>query len=82
MTFAALPPDVRAIAERVLTPKQLEAWQFEQAGWGMTRIARRLGVTKGAIVSRLDGANLKLRKAGVRMDEFGQWYFERDEEAA
>jgi hypothetical protein len=78
VSYSALSPEVREIAERVLTRKQLEAWQLELAGWGMAPIGRRLGITKGAVVSRIDGAHLKLHKAGVRQDEFGEWYVEEE----
>ena len=74
MTWGALPPEVRDIAARELTAKQREAWELELAGYGMTRIGRKLEITKGAAMARIDGAHLKLRKAGVRQDEFGKWY--------
>jgi hypothetical protein len=78
MTFASLPDDVREIAIRELTEKQLEAFIYECSGLGVQRIARMVGVTKGAIVGRLDGAHLKLGKAGVRQDEFGRWSVEEE----
>jgi DNA-directed RNA polymerase specialized sigma24 family protein len=73
----SLPVGVREVVERTLTEKQREAFELELAGWGVMRIARRLGVTKGAIVDRLHNAHTKLSKEGVRMDEFGRWYLER-----
>ena len=72
----SLPTEVRTVAVDVLTEKQLEAFLYECAGIGPQRIARMVGVTKGAIVARLDGAHLKLYKAGVRQDEFGRWSLE------
>lgn len=77
MSYATLPPEVRQAAERVLTPAQLEAFEYHVAGWGMMRIARRLGITKGSVQARLENAELKLRKEGVKMDEFGRWHLER-----
>lgn len=74
--MAEIPDEVRAIAERVLTGKQLEAFELEQRGMGMMSIARRLSITKGAAVSRIEGAHLKLRKAGVVMDGSGRWHVE------
>jgi predicted DNA-binding protein (UPF0251 family) len=74
MSWGALPLDVRELAERVLTVKQLEAWQLELRGLGVRKIAARLEITKGAAADRLEAAYLKLRKAGVRQDEFGRWY--------
>jgi len=72
-----MPTDVREIAERVLTEKQLEAFELEQRGYGMSSIGRRLSITKGAAVARIDGAHLKLRKAGVTMDGSGSWFVEK-----
>lgn len=73
-----LPSNVRVIAERVLTAKQLEAFELEQRGHGMMTIARHLSITKGAAVSRIEGAHLKLRKAGVRQDASGRWFVEEE----
>jgi hypothetical protein len=81
MSWAALPSDVRERAERVLTAKQLEAWQLELRGLGVRKIAAQLGITKGAAADRLEAGYLKLRKAGVRQDEFGKWSVEREEAA-
>jgi transcriptional regulator len=80
MSYSELDVQTREIAERVLTEKQLEAFLLEQRGFGMMAIARRLSITKGAAVSRIDGAHLKLRKAGVTMDGSGMWSV--DEEVA
>jgi len=74
MFWPELPSDVREIAERVLTTKQREAWELELRGLGVRKIAARLEITKGAASDRLEAAYLKLRKAGVRQDEFGKWY--------
>jgi len=74
MFWPELPSDVREIAERILTAKQLEAWQLELRGLGVRKVAAQLGITKGAASDRLEAAYLKLRKAGVRQDEFGKWY--------
>jgi hypothetical protein len=78
MSFSTLSDETREIAERVLTEKQLEAFKLELAGWGMQRIARHLEITKGAAVSRIDNAHLKLRKAGVRQNQFGEWYLSEE----
>ena len=82
MFWPELPSDVREIAERVLTTKQLEAWQLELRGLGVRKIAARLEITKGAASDRLEAAYLKLRKAGVRQDEFGKWSVEQEEAIA
>jgi len=78
MTYAALPPTVRVIGDDVLTAKQREAFDLELAGWGLQRIARRLGIAKQSVDARLDGAHRKLRHAGVRQDEFGRWFVEEE----
>lgn len=76
MSFATLDPVVREAAAKVLTEKQLEAFIYECSGIGVQRMARLIGVTKGAVVARLDGAHLKLERAGVRQDAFGRYYVE------
>lgn len=76
----SLPPEIRETAERVLTPKQLEAFELECAGHGTMGIARRLLVTRTAARERLHNAHTALLKAGLRQDPMtGQW---RREEAA
>lgn len=64
---------MKALVKELLTEKQLEAFELEQAGWGTQRMARHLGITKSAAVARLEAAHLKLRKAGVTMDATGRW---------
>ena len=81
MTWSALPSEVRDIAARELTAKQREAWELELQGLGVRKIAARLDITKGAAADRLEAAYLKLRKAGVRQDEFGKWSVEQEEAA-
>ena len=76
MAWSEIPREVRDLAESVLTEKQMQAFELEQSGLGMMSIARRLGVTKTAAVSRLDAAHLKLSRHGVRQDASGRWYVE------
>lgn len=76
MSWANLDPAVRDAATEALTEKQLEAFVYECSGVGVQRMARLIGVTKGAVVARLDGAHLKLERAGVRQDAFGRYYVE------
>ena len=78
MTFADLPIEVRSVAIRELTEKQLEAFIYECGGVGLMRIARLLGISKQSVVARIDGAHRKLRRAGVRQDASGQWYIEKE----
>ncbi len=76
-----LPPDIRRIAEDVLTAKQFEAFELECAGWGLVRIGRQLDISKQAVGGRIDLAHRRLRNAGVRQDASGVWYLEREEAA-
>lgn len=71
-----IPDHIRTMAQEVLTEKQFEAFELEQAGWGIMRIARHLTLTKTAVADRIHNAHTKLEKTGVRMDEFGKWYIE------
>jgi len=74
-----LPGEVREIAERELSQKQLEAFQLECDGHGTMAIARRLLLTRSAVRDRLHSAHTKLLKAGLCVDANGNWY---QEEAA
>ena len=78
MSYSSLSAEVRTIAEKVLTPKQLEYWQYELAGWKPYPIATRLGVTKSAVRDRQHNTHKNLLNAGVRMDEFGRWTVEEE----
>jgi len=78
MSFTSLPLSVREIAERELTAKQLEAFRYELAGWSLQRIADRYDIAKQSAAGRIEGAHRRLRKAGVRQDQFGRWYIEEE----
>lgn len=80
MSWASLPPEVREVAERVLTPKQREAFELELAGWGLQRSADYLNIRRVAVRDRLTGAHKRLLDAGLRMDPFGRWYIEHTTE--
>ena len=79
MAASVIAPEIRDLAERELTPKQLEAFELECAGHGTMAIARRLMVTRSAVKDRLHNAHTALLKAGLRTDGNGNW---RMEEAA
>lgn len=76
----SLPAHIRTIAEQVLTEKQLQAFElrFGQR-WSHDRIGNYLEIRKQSVMDRLDAAELRLRKVGVRQDANGDWY---EEEAA
>lgn len=85
MSWASLPPEVRAVAEEHLTEKQLEAWKLELAyaaqGGGVRKIAMHLGVARTTASDRLEAAHRNLRQNGVTLNEFGRWTV-RQQEAA
>jgi len=62
MSYAALPPDFRAFAERELTPKQLDCFKLWMAGAGWRRISRLAGVTPDAVRGRVERAVVKLER--------------------
>lgn len=52
------------LAEQVMTPEQLQAFQLRfRDDFTTTDIARMLGVSRQAINARLDGARRRLEKA-------------------
>lgn len=58
-----LDPATREIAERVLTPKQLEAVKLLNAGYGKRTIAQSLGIDVATARDRLRAAERKLVQA-------------------
>lgn len=81
MSAPGLPPDVRAVAERVLTEAQLEAVELE-CRMGTMPIARLLSISRSAVRDRLHNAHTKLERNGAMQDASGRWYLERKEHAA
>jgi DNA-directed RNA polymerase specialized sigma24 family protein len=72
-TVAAADADVRALAARILSPEQHEAWALALAGWSTQRIARHLGRGPSTISERLSRAAERLEAAGARRDGSGHW---------
>lgn len=64
----SLPTNVRAIAERVLTPKQLEAWLLWEDEFGYGRIGDRLGISTSAARNRVYAA---LRNIEIALETNG-----------
>lgn len=60
MSWAGLPPNLRTIAERDLTRKQLDVLKLTLAGWGTRRIANYLGVAEPTARAHRDAAYRKL----------------------
>ena len=61
MAFAKLSPEVRLIAERELTRKQLDVLKLWLAGAGTTRISVMLGVSDSTVRGHLRRAFQKLQ---------------------
>jgi DNA-binding CsgD family transcriptional regulator len=56
----SVAPDLRKIAERLLTARQLEVYKLVARGYGLRRIAVLLGISKSAVQDRLHLAELKV----------------------
>lgn len=67
MSWSSVDPDMRKIIERTCTAKQIEALKLKADGFGLRRIAQVLGITKEAVRSRLDSAELLIRKEVAAM---------------
>ena len=61
MSWATLPLEIREIAQTILTPKQLAAYQLNANGLSERRIAIHCGVSRRAIRDRLQEADVKIR---------------------
>lgn len=57
---SSVSPDLRELAERVLTAKQLEVIKLVAWGYGDRRIASILGLGRDAVRDRRQRAELKL----------------------
>lgn len=53
--------DPLATARRVCTPKQIEALELINQGYGPRRIARILGISKQAVNDRIENARRKIK---------------------
>jgi DNA-binding CsgD family transcriptional regulator len=53
---------LRALIEKVCTPKQVEAVKLKALGLGVSRIGRVLGISREAVRNRLAGAELNIRR--------------------
>ena len=70
MTPKAIKDHVRTL----LTAAQYEAWELHTDGHGARAIAHRLDISRASVISRLDAASLRLRRAGVYQDASGNWH--------
>lgn len=76
MSWNTLHPTIQTTAQNVLTPKQLEAWKLELAGYGTRRIAEHLSISRASTIDRLDSAYRRLHAAGIRQDASGHYHQE------
>lgn len=60
MTYANLDPRIRAIAEEVLTAKQLTAYRLHANGLSEHNIAIMLRISRRAVRDRLAEADVKI----------------------
>lgn len=82
MSLGTLPPEVRDVARRVLTERQLEAFELELLGWSHRRIATHMDVGTRSAYDRLKAAHRNLLKAGLRLDGSGAWHMDSDTKEA
>ena len=61
MSWSSLPPDTRAIAEEILTRKQLDVFKLWTNGYGAVRISLILGVSEATVRGHLRRAFQKLK---------------------
>ena len=70
-----LPADVRELVERTLAdyPLQLEAWRLREEGRSWRTIALVQGVSRPTVRERVEAADLRLSKAGLRQNAHGRY---------
>jgi hypothetical protein len=79
VSWADLDPAVQATATNALTAKQLDVWKLELAGVSAYRMELMLDTSRSNIREHLRAARRNLFRAGLRLDDNGNW---RIEEAA
>lgn len=70
-----LPADVRTFVEEVLGPfpMQLEAWRLRHCGQSWRSLMLVQGASKTTVRDRVDAADLRLHKAGLRQNSYGRF---------
>lgn len=76
MSYSEVSEDVREVANRVLTGKQLDVWVLMLAGCSQRRSALMLGLSRSTVRSHLEEAHMRLISAGVRWSVEGVYYLE------
>lgn len=60
MSWAALPPGVRAAAEASCTPRQLQALRYAAAGASTRHVAKLMGISRASAREHLSRAHAKI----------------------
>lgn len=68
MSWSTLPPDLRELAERVCTGKEVDALKLKAAGYGRRRIAVILGIGETSVRDRIRGGERKILVALEQLD--------------
>jgi DNA-binding CsgD family transcriptional regulator len=68
LAWSDAPREVREAAERACTEKQLEALHFIADGYSTYRTARILGLSRQAVVARLEAARLNIKREMTAAD--------------
>lgn len=63
MSYSKLELEIREIAERVLTEKQLVAYKLSANGMNERDMAIHLGISRRAVRDRLYEADIKIHRA-------------------
>jgi DNA-binding CsgD family transcriptional regulator len=61
VSYSSLPPNTRAIAEEILTRKQLDVFKLWANGYGAVRISLILGVSEATVRGHLRRSLQKLK---------------------
>lgn len=62
MSWEALDPEFRKLAERVCTPRQLDVLRLKSQGAGWQRIAQILGLSTATVREHFSRASLRIRQ--------------------
>jgi DNA-directed RNA polymerase specialized sigma24 family protein len=63
VTDVVVDDETMALAAEICTAKQMEVLRLRNDGYGCRQIARMLEIAPASAKNRLDGADLRLRKA-------------------
>lgn len=69
MAWETMPPDFRALAERVCTPRELDVLRLRAQGMGTWRIAAVLGISGYTVKNLRRNADMKMQWASLESVE-------------